>query len=218
MGSAFLIEGNKILTARHCILGHTPEEALSIELLGIDPRTIQVIFVPTDSRRDIAVMICDDSVARERNALRLGTASVLDEVMALGYPPIPGFLNLLTALRARVAGDLSEYLHSTTGEVAAHEKSYLTRMRTHLMSARVKGGSSGGPVLNKRGEVIGLISALPSSDSEEIDRLGFGAAIASSEIKVFLSEVADGSDHVGQVNFQVHESLLDLELGGWWRD
>jgi S1-C subfamily serine protease len=85
------------------------------------------------------------------------------------------------------------------------------------MSARVKGGSSGGPVINKRGEVIGMISASPSSDSQEIDRLGFGTAIASSEIEEFLSEIANESDRVGQVNFEVVEGVLKLELGGWWR-
>jgi hypothetical protein len=50
---------------------------------------------------------------------------------------------VLSALRARVAGDLSEYLRSTTGDIAASEKPYLTPLRTYLMSARVKGGSSG---------------------------------------------------------------------------
>jgi serine protease Do len=137
--------------------------------------------------------------------------------MALGYPPIPGYPNVLSALRARVAGDLSEYLQSTTGDVAAVEKSFLTRVQMYLMSARVKGGSSGGPVLNKRGEVIGMVSECPSSDSEEIDKLGFGAAIASGEIEEFLSEIPNETDRVGKVNFQVREKILKLEPGGWWR-
>jgi serine protease Do len=217
IGSAFLIESGKILTARHCIVGHAPSEASSVELIGIDPRTIERILIPKDSRRDMAVAICRKPLECERNRLRLGTGFVLDEVMALGYPPIPGYSNVLSALRARVAGDLSEYLSSTTGDIAASEKPYLTPMRTYLMSARVKGRSSGGPVINKRGEVIGMISASPSSDSQEIDRLGFGTAIASSEIEEFLSEIANETDRVGQVNFEVVEGVLKLELGGWWR-
>jgi serine protease Do len=218
MGSAFLIENGKILTARHCIVGHAPSEASSVELIRIDPRTIERILIPKDSRRDMAVAICRKTLECERNRLRLGKGFVLDEVMALGYPPIPGYLNVLSALRARVAGDLSEYLHSTTGNIAASEKPYLAPTRTHLMSARVKGGSSGGPVINKRGEVIGLISASPSSDSQEIDRLGFGTAIASSEIEEFLSEVANETVGVKEVNFKVQESVLQLERSGWWRD
>jgi serine protease Do len=217
IGSAFLIESDKILTARHCIVGHAPSEALSVELFGIDPRTIERILIPKDSRRDMAVAICRKTLECERDRLRLGTGFVLDEVMAIGYPPIPGYFNVLSALRARVAGDLSEYLRSTTGDIAASEKPYLTPTRTYLMSARVKGGSSGGPVINKRGEVIGMISASPSSDSQEIDRLGFGTAIASSEIEEFLSEIANETDRVGQVNFEVVEGVLKLELGGWWR-
>jgi serine protease Do len=217
IGSAFLIENGEILTARHCIVGHAPNEASSVELIGINPQTIQRILIPKDSRRDMAVAICRKPIDCGRNGLRLGTGFVPDEVMALGYPPIPGYSNVLSALRARVAGDLSEYLRSTTGEVAAAEKPYLTPIRTHLLSARVKGGSSGGPALSKRGEVIGMITASPSSDSEEVDRLGFGTAIASSEIVEFLSEIANQTDRVGQVNFQVEEGALKLELGGWWR-
>jgi hypothetical protein len=62
-----------------------------------------------------------------------------------------------------------------------------------------------------------MISASPSSDNQEIDRLGFGTAIASSEIEEFLSEIANEADSVGQVNFEVVEGILKLELGAWWR-
>src|SRR5271165_2052311 len=80
------------------------------------------------ARRDMAVAVCRKPLECERIRLRLGTGFVLDEVMALGYPPIPGYFNVLSALRARVAGDLSEYLRSTTGDIAASEKPYLTKI------------------------------------------------------------------------------------------
>jgi serine protease Do len=57
------------------------------------------------------------------------------------------------------------------------------------MSARVKGGSSGGPVINRGGKVVGIVSASPSSDSEQIDKLGFGLAIPSDLIEQFLSNL-----------------------------
>jgi len=114
----------------------------------------------------------------------------------------------------RAATVMAQYF-AQVGNLGAFLSAHPTR--TYLMSARVKGGSSGGPVINKRGEVIGMISASPSSDSQEIDRLGFGTAIASSEIEEFLSEIANETDRVGQVNFEVVEGVLKLELGGWWR-
>jgi serine protease Do len=131
--------------------------------------------------------------------MRLGTAGILDDIMALGYPRIPGFHNILVAQTARIAGHL-EHLHSTTGEVVDRQRSYLGGDYL-LMSARVKGGSSGGPVINKSGKVVGIVSASPSSDSEEVDRLGFGLAIPSDVIGEFLSNVRMGSKEIRDVPF-----------------
>ena len=90
---------------------------------------------------------------------------------------------IFSPLRARVAGDLAEYLHSTTGDVAAAE-----------------------------------VSSLPSSDSDKIDKLAFGVAIADCEIKKFRSEVEAKSDRVREVKFKASGKVLDLEPRGWWRN
>jgi hypothetical protein len=56
------------LTARHCIVGNAPDEALSVKLIGIDPRIVESIFVPKDSRRDMAVAICKSPVNGRPNS------------------------------------------------------------------------------------------------------------------------------------------------------
>jgi serine protease Do len=88
----------------------------------------------------------------------------------------------------------------TTGEIVDRAESYLGKIECLLISARVKGGNSGGPVVSKRGEVVGLVFGTPSTYSDAIDKLGFGIAFPSDEICRFLSEVDSGSDEVQDVN------------------
>jgi serine protease Do len=80
-----------------------------------------------------------------------------------------------------------------------------------LISARVKGGSSGGPVLNKKGEVVGLIANAPSTDSSEIDALGFGIAVPSPAILQFLSDV-HRNENLRSIKFAVDGT--EISIGG----
>ena len=141
IGSAFLIESGEILTARHCIVGHAPSEALSVELIGIDPRTIERILTPKDSRRDMAVAICRKPLECERNRLRLGTGFVLDEVMALGYPPILGYFNVLSALATDLLRPPCHREWSVPFEsgprVAPEERKLVTDAYDHLEVSRI---------------------------------------------------------------------------------
>jgi serine protease Do len=131
---------------------------------------------------------------------------MLDEVMTMGYPPVPGFHSVLIAETARLAG----YLHSTTGQLIAEYEAYMDRQDYLLISARVKGGSSGGPVLNKKGEVVGLIANAPSTDSSEIDALGFGIAVPSSAILQFLSDV-QRNENLRSIKFAVHGTEVSIQ-------
>jgi S1-C subfamily serine protease len=74
-------------------------------------------------------------------------------------------------------------------------------------------GSSGGPIVNKRGEVVGLVFGIPSTDSDAIDKLGFGIALPSDEISRFLSEVDSGSDEVQDANFSLGPNELRITFG-----
>jgi serine protease Do len=205
IGTAFLISGGRILTARHCI-----EDARRISIRGVDPNRLRAIFVPTDGRRDVAMLVFDEDPAPDRRQLNIGTAAILDEVMTMGYPPVPGFQSVLLAETARLAG----YLHSTTGQLIGENESYLDRQNYLLISARVKGGNSGGPVLSKRGEVVGLVANAPSSDSSEIDPLGFGKAIPGPVIQQFLSDVQK-NENVSAIRFAIEGAEISNLKGAF---
>jgi serine protease Do len=201
IGTAFLISGGRILTASHCI-----KAGYRASIPGIDLKRLRAILAPSDDRKDLAALVFDEDPAPDRKPFNIGTAVMLDEVMTMGYPPVPGFHSVLIAETARLAG----YLHSTTGQLIAQYEAYMDRQDYLLISARVKGGSSGGPVLNKRGEVVGLIANAPSSDSSEIDALGFGIAVPSPAILQFLSDV-QRKENLRSIKFAVHGTEVSIQ-------
>jgi serine protease Do len=126
--------------------------------------------------------------------------------MVTGYPRITGFAPVLVAEEASIAG----YLQSTTGQVIAEAKSYLDNQNYLLISARVKGGNSGGPVINRKGEVVGLITG-DLETSGKAEWLGFAAAIPSTEILSFLKEVQLGNAEVRDLEFQIENNHIYLK-------
>src|SRR5690606_20722078 len=98
--------------------------------------------------------------------------SILDEVIALGYPRIPGFHNFLTAETALISSRLT----GTTGSIASVAEDIWIKENLILITAKIKGGNSGGPIINKSGKVIGVASNLPEADGD-YDDLGYGTVI-----------------------------------------
>ena len=181
-GTAFLLDDHRIVTAKHCIVGMR-----SVTIDGWNPTyaSLEAIWVHVNARVDLAVLQFADDPFPGIPGFQLAEASVLDDVLTMGYPPIPGFDTVQVAERAQVAG----YLQSTTGVVAAAATSYLQGPAL-LLTARVKGGNSGGPVINGEGKVVGVVSSLPK-DGEQLDTLGYAIAVPSSLLQELL--VADGA-------------------------
>ena len=67
------------------------------------------------------------------------------------------------------------------GQLVAQGPAYLDQQEYLLVSARVKGGSSGGPVVGKYGRVVGVVAQL-SADDTGADSLGYGVAVHSETI------------------------------------
>jgi serine protease Do len=192
IGSCFILEDSSIdisymsyiqkerliVTARHCIEGMSKIDIPEVISTEQPPASIQV---HSDESVDLAIIRLHDptSLANEKG-LRMSTGNVLDEVMVIGFPPIPGFEAIQIAEVATIASQLKY----TVGQTVASPTSYLDKQRYHLISARIKGGSSGGPVVNKAGLLVGIISSHPLSTngSGELDQLGFGLATPSERL------------------------------------
>jgi serine protease Do len=150
-GSGVIVEiGGKqyILTNRH-VIGRSTRDRIEIHLF--DGRVFQPSNVWSDNRTDVAVMAID---ASNLPAARLGNSDALeigDYVLAIGSP-----------------FGLSQSV--TRGIVSAKGRHNLSLGENELLlqdfiqtDAAINPGNSGGPLVNLRGEVIGLNTAIASS-------------------------------------------------------
>jgi serine protease Do len=175
IGTGFLAGNQRtVVTARHVV-----ENMKTVSIKGPDgnPLRIEGIGVPDNPQMDIAI-IQVAPVDEICPPLRFGESEVLDEVICFGYPPIPGFDNILIADVSTV----NHQVRASRGGIVATARAYLDRQDYILINARVKGGNSGGPVINAKGHVVGILVQIPmdASGNGELDALGYGVAVSKS--------------------------------------
>ncbi|MEX5553278.1 trypsin-like peptidase domain-containing protein [Pseudomonas pergaminensis] len=188
LGSAFLL-GNPhtILTARHVVENMTRLRVLGPNGSGVE---IHNIYVSLDENIDIAVLEVTFAESNNLTALRTGRSEILNEVLSIGFPPIPGF----DAVRVYDKSEINSYVRYSKGRIVSEATSYLDKQDFILFNARVKGGNSGGPILNARGLVMGMLVQIPMAidDSRKIDALGYGVAVPHESILNALTYPTDG--------------------------
>ncbi len=166
-GSGFFIsEQGELITNAHVV---DQAKAIWIQIPSLGKRIIDVDIVGVSPDRDLALLKITekslDIIRKELGAvpfLSLGDSDLVyrsDEVMALGYP----------------LGQQS--LKSTTGVVSGREYNYIQ------ISAPINPGSSGGPLLNMKGEVVGINSASVT----EAQNVGY--AIPINDLKNVLPDL-----------------------------
>ena len=185
IGTAYYIGENRFVTAAHCI-----KDVTSFNLLLPDGRPIvlkEVWFANGQDvdAYDLAVIVADGVTGI--TAFRMAEPNVLDDVLVMGYPPIAGFNAILTAETASVGA----ILKSSTGQVVGQDTPYGLQLDAFLINARVKGGNSGGPVINNMGKVIGTVVKLPfdiasDSNNPRYDLMGYGSCMPSKYVTALM--------------------------------
>jgi serine protease Do len=177
LGSGFvLLFDNLIVTAKHCVEGMETTTVIRSDgtRIDIDPSEWQL-----SGSADVAFTMIEPWNAKP---FKVGAPSILQPVLTLGYPPIPGFADpLLLAESAEVAARRIPDLTGSTGEVSGVGSAYLDSQDYWLLTARVKGGNSGGPVISKDGLVVGLISA-NAQLADHPDLFGYVTMVSATEI------------------------------------
>jgi len=190
-GSGFFIneEGYLITNA------HVVNQALTIwiQIPSMGKRFITVDLIGVCPERDIALLRVSE---KDRALIRyqLGVIPYLmlgdsdsvrptDEVLALGYP----------------LGQ--EALKSTTGVISGRERSMIQ------MDAAINPGSSGGPLLNHKGEVVGINSA------GIVEAQNVGYVIPINELHVIIDDLYSvflvRKPFLGIISIKATESLTD---------
>jgi serine protease Do len=159
-GSGVLVrmaERTYVLTNRH-VVKHSDAEHIKLELY--DGRQISPTQILTDPETDVAVLAVDSPNLIPARIGDSDKAEIGDPVMAFGNP-----FNLRQSVtRGIISGKGRSNLDLGDGGV-----DYQNFMQT---DAAINPGNSGGPLVNIRGEVIGLNTAI-ASNSGGNDGIGF---------------------------------------------
>lgn len=151
-----------ILTANHIIA-----DAKSIRLTFADGTTTTASVASQEPEKDIAVLMPDEAPSVIVPAVMGGGVQVGDEAYAVGHP-----FGLTSSLTAGVVSglDRSVAIDATT-----------TLEGLIQFDAAVNPGNSGGPLLNRNGQVVGIITGLANPAGQGFFvGIGFAVPIGSA--------------------------------------
>ncbi len=187
-GSGFLIDPRGyVLTNFHVV-----QEAQTIETTLGDQSRYPAKLVGADTRNDVALIKIEPR-GRKLAVLPLGDSAALQvgqRVLAIGNPF--GFQSTLTTGVVSALGRTVQTGQTTIDEAIQTD-------------AAINQGNSGGPLLNTRGEVIGINSAIftPSGTTA-----GIGFAIPINTAKLIAQDLITTG--------RVHRAFLGVEVRALW--
>jgi len=178
-----------IATARHCLEGISKEDRehnKTISIKGIDANTLEAstIYVSKNEHIDLAFIFLPGD---ESNKIFRDEPRILDEVLAMGFPIIAGFQNFLTGEKATISAISDVRLTPTRGTITSVAESTLAKTNLMLITAKIKGGNSGGPIIASNGCLVGISTDIPKGEGL-YDDLGYGAAYPISELEKMINE------------------------------
>ena len=171
LGSGFIInEDGYVVTNYHVING-----AQEVKVIFSDGKEVNAKVVNYDAERDIAVIKITDDVKMPGIA-QLGDSSTVkagEEVIAIGNPLGKEFSSTVTK---GIVSSPNRKMKTENGNV-------LDYIQT---DAAINPGNSGGPLINSKGEVIGINTA--KKVGEDIEGIGF--AIPINEVKTRIGSLS----------------------------
>jgi len=143
LGTGVIVnQDGQILTAHHVVA-----DAKSIRVVFADGTKANAKVTADQPEHDIAVLVADDAPEVIVPAVLGGGAQVGDAVFAVGHP-----LGLVESLSAGVVSGLNRAIPLPNGGP--------TLDGLIQFDAAVNPGNSGGPLLNRNGQVVGIVTAL----------------------------------------------------------
>lgn len=181
MGSCFRIY-NGIATAKHCL-----QDGQLVGIRGYKKNQLQNLNVYVSKNPDIDLAFIE---TKESFVYNEGIPHVLDDVLVMGYPKVACFLDFCTAEKANVSAMADLRLTPTIGSIAAEGEMYMAKdlPKLLLITAKIRGGNSGGPVINDEGYVVGITTGVPDGQGYSDDHVGYGMAYPIQALDEMLNE------------------------------
>ena len=194
LGSGIIIDKDgHILTNNHVV-----NDVNEIKVILADKREFPAEVVGTDPKTDLAVIRIKGKVPRDLPAATLGDSDqvrVGDWVVAIGAPF--GYVQTVTH------GIISAKGRTGIGRDTGNYEDFLQT------DAPINPGNSGGPLVNLRGEVIGINTAIATSAGQFA---GVGFAIPSNLAREVMSElIKTGKVRRGFLGIGIQNVDEDLE-------
>lgn len=197
IGSGFIInEEGYILTNYHVIEG-----AKEVVVTLSDGRDVKAKVVNYDQNQDIAMLKLSDNNVKVPAVVQLGDSDALkpgEEVLAIGTPLSKDFNQTVT-------GGLVSAVNRTV------ETSTGVKLNLIQTDAAINPGNSGGPLINTKGEVVGINTLKISGGAE-----GIGFSIPINEVKDRIDALSKPILNLGVSIREVDEKLAkqyDMQEG-----
>ncbi len=201
-GSGFIIDkaNGYILTNNHVVDGATDILVRFFDNDPVyDPEGQPAKLIGRDVLTDSALIQLVGSTPKNVTEVRFGDSAQLDAgdwVMAIGNPFT--YSNTVTVGVVSAVSRVNQQLNPVPGR----DLEYIQT------DAAINHGNSGGPLLNIRGEVIGINTAI-ISDGESGGNLGIGFAVPINTVRDILPSLKTGKVSRGRIGVQVDKRRID---------
>lgn len=170
--------------------------------IRIQPLNLDIKLISKDAKNDLALLRLENgnlpaSKVRSGKTIRLG-----DELVAIGYP-LRGLLSSGPVVTAGIVNALSGFNDDTSA---------------FQMSATVQPGSSGGPIFDNNGLLVGIVRARLSGGALNPQNVNFGinqptltGFLDAHSVNYVASATSSKSLNVGDITALVQKSVVQIE-------
>jgi putative serine protease PepD len=181
-GSGFVLDRQGHVVTNNHVVAQADQDNGPIEIVDQDGNRYSATVVGRSPVYDIAVLYSEQ--VKQLAPAALGASAALrvgDEVVAFGSP-----LGLSSTVTAGIVSALHRPV--TTGD-SGDDSSYINAVQT---DAAINPGNSGGPLVNLRGQVVGVNSAIATTGGTvggESGNIGVGFAIPIEQVRITADQI-----------------------------
>jgi len=197
-GSGFIIDKNGyILTNNHVVEGAT-EIRIRLSTMHESEEGLKARIVGRDELTDTALLQIEEMPSAELPVMRFGDSTQMapgDWVMAIGNP-----FNLSNTVTVGIVSAVGRQNEVSQGRSADFIQT----------DAAINRGNSGGPLLNIRGEVIGINTMILTNQMGG-GNVGVGFAIPINSVRDLLPQLREGKVTRGRIGVEIFGTPINAE-------